>query len=90
MAEHTITGIASVLLAIVGLAVIATLISPRAKTSDVIVASGGATQQALCVALSPVTQQNCGVLTPSVSSSVSFDIPGLIRGIPGDRGAAPV
>jgi hypothetical protein len=78
MAEHTITGIASVLLAIVGLAVIATLLSPKAQTGAVITASGSATQQALCVALSPVTGQACGTLTPSVSSTISF--PGLGTG----------
>jgi hypothetical protein len=78
MAEHTITGIASVLLALIGLAVISTLLSPRAQTGAVISASGSATQQALCVAMSPVTGAACGTLTPSVSSTINF--PGLGTG----------
>ena len=79
MAEHTITSIASVLLAILGLAVISTLISPQAKTGAVIKASGGATQQAICVALSPVAGQACGT---QVSKSISYQLPGLGGGAP--------
>ena len=81
MAEHTITGIASVLLAIVGLAVIATLISPQSKTASVIGAGGSATEQALCVAMSPVTGQgSCGVPSTNVFSTITY--PGLGLGIP--------
>lgn len=50
-----ITGVVSILMAIIGVAIIATLVSPKAKTTDVLRAGGDAFSGALGAALSPVT-----------------------------------
>lgn len=55
MANDVITGIVTILMAIVGVAIIATLVSPRAKTSNVIQAGGNAFATAIGAAVSPVT-----------------------------------
>jgi hypothetical protein len=67
--------IVTVLLAIVGVAIVAVLVSNHANTGSVIGAGGGAFAQMLGCALSPVTGGSCGgsSLTPSVSSSISFN-----------------
>lgn len=61
--------IVTVLLAIIGVAVVAVLVSKQAQTGSVLGAGGGAIAQALGCALSPVTGGICGT---SVSSSISF------------------
>jgi hypothetical protein len=74
MDDKLITGIVSVLLAIVGVAVIAVLVSNKAQTGSVLGAGGNSISNFLCVALSPVTGSQCGggSLIPSVSSTISF------------------
>lgn len=67
--------IVTVLLAIVGVAIVAVLVSRQAQSGSVIGAGGGAFSQALGCALSPVTGGSCGSgnsLIPDVSSSISF------------------
>ena len=73
MNEHTITAIVSVLLAVTGLAIIAVLVSKQANTTGVFTSGGGAIQQMICTALSPVTgNKNCRAGIPSVSSTINF------------------
>ena len=55
MSEQLITSVVTVLTAIVGVAIIAVLVSKNANTSGVIQAGGSAFSQSLGVALSPVT-----------------------------------
>lgn len=73
MSDHAITTAVSIGLALMGLAVVALLVSQGSNTTGVLTSGGGAIQQALCVALSPVTGGTCGrSLIPNVTSSVSF------------------
>jgi hypothetical protein len=55
MSEQLITSVVTVLTAIVGVAIIAVLVSKNANTTGVIQAGGSAFSQALSTALSPVT-----------------------------------
>lgn len=55
MSDSLITSVTTILLAIVGLAVIATIVSKNANTSAVIGAGGNAFTQSLGAATSPVT-----------------------------------
>ena len=61
--------IVTVLLAIVGVSVIAVLVSNKANTGSVLGAGGSALAQAIGCATSPVTGGSCGT---SVSSSITF------------------
>lgn len=67
--NHTVTGVVSVLLALVGVAILAELVSMSANTGGVLKAGGGALSQALCTALSPITGGGCGT---SVSSTITY------------------
>jgi len=55
MSEQLITSVVTVLTAIVGVAIIAVLVSKNANTTGVIQAGGSAFSSALGTALSPVT-----------------------------------
>ena len=55
MSETLITSVVTVLMAIVGVAIIAVLVSKNANTSNVIGATGQAFSGSLATALSPVT-----------------------------------
>jgi hypothetical protein len=55
MSDQLITSVVTVLTAIVGVAIIAVLVSNKAQTGQVIGAGGNAFSQALSVAVSPVT-----------------------------------
>ena len=55
MSESLITSVVTVLMAIVGVAIIAVLVSKNANTTGVIQAGGSAFSGALGVAISPVT-----------------------------------
>jgi hypothetical protein len=61
--------VVTVLLAIVGVAVIAVLVSKQAQTGSVLGAGGTALANAISCAESPVTGGSCGT---SVTSSISF------------------
>lgn len=52
--DQFITPLVTVLMGIIGVAIIATLVSKNAKTTEVIGASGNAFSQSLATALSPV------------------------------------
>jgi hypothetical protein len=62
MGEQLITSIVTVLTAIVGVAIIAVLVSKNANTSQVLQAGGSAFSGALGTALSPVTGSSSGGL----------------------------
>jgi hypothetical protein len=64
MDKQTITSVVTVLLALVGVAIIAELISNKAQTGSVLTAGGGAFTQMLCTALSPLGVK-CGSGTGS-------------------------
>lgn len=74
MDDKATTAIVSVLIAIIGVAVIATLVSQGSNTANVLTTGGSAFSQVLCKALSPVTGNSCGgtSLTPSVNSTITF------------------
>lgn len=55
MSDSIITSVVTVLTAIVGVAIIATLVSKNANTAGVIQAGGSAFSQSLGTALAPVT-----------------------------------
>jgi hypothetical protein len=67
--DGTITGVVSVLLAVVGVAILALLVSQHSNTPGVFKSFGSAIQQMLCVALSPVSGGGCST---SVTSTISF------------------
>ena len=68
-----ITSIVSVLLAVIGLAIVAVLVSRNAQTGSVLGAGGGAFAQIICKALSPITGNSCGGSgIPSVNSTITF------------------
>lgn len=70
MEKDTITSIVTVLLALIGVAILAEIISNKAQTGKVLTTGGGAFTKMLCTALSPVF--NCGGLTEQVTSTVTF------------------
>jgi PRD1 phage membrane DNA delivery len=55
MSDQLITSVTTVLLAIVGVAIVATLVSKNANTAGVLQAGGQSFSQSLGTALSPVT-----------------------------------
>lgn len=60
MSDQLITSVVTVLTAIVGVAIIATLVSKNANTAGVLSAGGSAFSSALSTALSPVTGSGGG------------------------------
>ena len=71
--SHLITAIVSVLIAVIGLAAIAVLVSSGAQTGNVLTSGSGAFTNIICAALRPIGV-NCGstTLTPSVNSTITF------------------
>jgi hypothetical protein len=57
VSSELVTALVSVVLAIIGLAALATLLSPQAKTSDVIKAGSGGLATDIGAAVAPVTGQ---------------------------------
>lgn len=55
MGKETIEGLMTVALAIVGVAMVAVLVSKNANTSGVLAASGGALATGITAAIAPVT-----------------------------------
>jgi hypothetical protein len=74
MSNDIVTGGVSVLLAIIGVAIIALLVSNQAKTSSVISAGGSGFASALSCALSPVTGAQCASapIIGTSSSTISY------------------
>jgi hypothetical protein len=75
MSEKAITAGVTILVAIVGVAALAVLVSRSSQTSGVIGAGAGGFATALCAALSPLGV-SCGggsrALIPDVNSTITF------------------
>ena len=71
MGDQLIASVVTVLTAIVGLAIVATLVSKNANTSGVISAGGSAFSQALSAAEAPVTGSS-GLNIAGTSSTAGF------------------
>ena len=69
--DHTVSTITAVILAVVGLAILALIVSNSAKSAGVITSGGTSLAQVICTALSPVMHGG-DCLTPSVTSRVIF------------------
>lgn len=72
MSDSLISAMVSVALAIVGVAIIAVLVSKQANTTGVISTTSRAFSDSLGCALSPVTGQPCHSGTQYVTSSISY------------------
>lgn len=72
MNDKTITSIVGVLLAVIGVAAVAVLVSKNAQTGNIFGAFGTSFSNILCKALSPVTGSSCGGGIPSVNSTITF------------------
>jgi membrane DNA delivery protein len=71
MSEQLVSSVTTVLLAIVGVAIIAVIVSKNANTSGVIGAGGSAFSQSLGAAISPIT------------GATGFGFSGLSAALPG-------
>ncbi len=69
MSDQLITSVVTVLTAIVGVAIIAVLVSSKAQTGSILQAGGGAFSQALEAAVSPVTGSSPSIGTGSYGMS---------------------
>lgn len=70
MEKDTITAIVTVLLAIVGVAILAELVSSKANTGKLLTTGGGVFSKMLCVALSPV--YDCSGVQTDVQSTIHY------------------
>lgn len=73
MGDQLIQSIVTVLTAIIGVAIIAVLVSQKANTSNVITSAGNAFTGALNAAVSPVTGGGSGVLGFGGSPQISYN-----------------
>lgn len=64
--SHAITATVTVLLAIIGLAIVAELLSASSQTGSVLKSFGGAFGTMICVALRPITNGDCGTSVTSI------------------------
>lgn len=67
MTEKLFTTVVTVLMAIIGVAIIAVLVSKNAQTSDVLKAGSGAFSDILKTALSPLTAAPLGAASSTIS-----------------------
>ena len=72
MNDHTITAVVSVILAIIGVGVLAVLVSKYSQTGAVFGSAATGLSNALCTALSPITGGKC-----------IEDVTSIFRPIPG-------
>lgn len=72
MGDQLIASVVTVLTAIVGLAVIAVLVSKQAQTPQVITAGGSAFAQAVGAAVSPITGGGNGAFGFSAPAGLQF------------------
>jgi hypothetical protein len=68
-----IESITTILIAIVGVAIIALIISPKAKTSQVIQAGASGFSNSLATAMTPVTGENVKIDTSYPSSGFGME-----------------
>ena len=72
MGEQLVSSVVTVSVAIVGLAIIATLVSKNANTANIVSAGGSSFSQALTAAVSPVTGGGLNVAGTYGSSGYMF------------------
>lgn len=73
MNDHAITSAVSIALALIGVAIVAVIVSPNGKTASVLGGAAGAIKTVLCVATSPVTgSKNCVSALSNIASGVNF------------------
>lgn len=77
MSEKTITSVVAIALAILGVAIVALLVSNNSNTGSVLGAGGKSFGGALACALSPITGGSCGGGGTQVTSTVNFDMSSL-------------
>jgi hypothetical protein len=63
MSDQLITALVSIVLAIIGLAALATVLSPKAQTGSVVQAASGGLATDIGAAVSPVTGGSIGTLS---------------------------
>ncbi len=68
MSDNLVTAIVSIVLAIIGLASLATILSPNAQTSNVIKAGSGGLAQDIQAATSPLSGGLGGMSAPSLNN----------------------
>ena len=67
--QALVTGLLAIVGGVLGLAIISVLVSPKAQTSSVLTASGGALSTVIGAAVSPVTGQSTGASASSMFGS---------------------
>ena len=73
MSENLVTALVSIVVAIIGLAALATVLSPKARTSQVIGAGAGGLAQDIGAAVAPVTGGSFGGMAfPSATMTNGF------------------
>lgn len=75
MSDHLIASVVTVLTAIVGVAIIAVLVSQKAQTSSVISSAGNAFANDLTAAVAPVTGASASVNTGSSGGFTGLGAP---------------
>lgn len=60
MSDNLITGIVTIVLGIIGIATLAVIVAPQARTGQVIQSAGNALAQNIAAAVSPVTGGGMG------------------------------
>jgi hypothetical protein len=73
-AEKVLTAIVSILVAIIGVAALAVIVSKQSNTTGVTSAASGGFAQMLCTALSPIGV-TCGSGIPFVTTGITFGGP---------------
>ena len=72
MGEQIVSSVTAILTAIVGLAILAVLVSKNANTSQVITSGGNAFSGGILAAVSPVTGSGMGLNTAGTYQSSGF------------------
>ncbi len=77
--DNIIEAVVTIATAIVGVAILAVLVSPKARTSDVIQASASGFSNSLATAMTPVTGERVRINT-SYPGGSSFGFPAMSYG----------
>lgn len=84
MNQHAISSGVAAILAILGLAIVAVMVSNAAQTGSVFTTTGASLANVIRCALSPVTGGTCvGIKKQATDVTSSFCVPGIDPGCPG-------
>lgn len=72
MGDKAITGFVAIIMAIIGVAIVAVLVSKNANTGSVLTAGGGAFSSILKTALSPISTTGSSLGGGNLSNSFTF------------------